>query len=118
MAASFQVAGQEVHKFDVTEHAELSRKQIQHLENTEFFNFIRNLREELGEEELIRLLKLHSAAVGRRFGERQAQTPPDSDFQTFTATFPLPRYANSLTHEVFTTISSSWTGFSSGSRMT
>ena len=70
------------------------------MQNTELFNFIRNVRAEIGEPELIRLLNIHSSAVGRSAGEGQAQNSPDTEFQTFVATFRPPRYATSLTHEV------------------
>lgn len=100
LAASERLAGQETHKFDVTRSVELSGRRALQMENSEFFNFIRNLRAEVGDEELIRLLKTHSAAVGRQVGERQAQNSPDTEFQTFVAIFRPPRYANSLTHEI------------------
>lgn len=100
LAATEQVTGQEVHKFDVTRSVELSGRRSTQLQNSEFFNFIRNVRAAVGDEELIRLLKIHSEAVGREVGERQAQNSPDTEFQTFVATFRPPRYANSLTHEI------------------
>ena len=100
-AATARVAGQEVHKFDVTrEEVELSRREAIQLENKTLFDFIRNVRAEIGDQELIPLLNVHSSAVGRRAGERQAQNSPDTEFQTFVATFRPPRYANSLTHEI------------------
>ena len=100
LAVAQQLEGQEVHKFDVTRTVELSPKGRTQLENHAFFEFIRNVRAEVGDEELIRLLKIHSAAVGRQIGERQAQRSPDTEFQTFVANFRPPRYANTLTLEI------------------
>ena len=70
------------------------------MDNLKFFDFIWNVRDEVGDEELIRLLKVHSAAAGRRRGEQQARNSPDTEFQTFVATFRPPRYARTLTHEI------------------
>ena len=61
---------------------------------------MKNIQKEIGKEELIRLLKVHSAAVGRQTGELQAENSPDQEFQTFVSTFRPPRYAQTLTHEV------------------
>jgi hypothetical protein len=100
LAATVELSGQETHKFDVTRTMEMSTRRLTQLQNGELFGFIRNLRAEVGDEELIRLLKAHSAAVGRSVGEQQAANSPDTSFQTFVSTFRPPRYANSLTHEV------------------
>ncbi len=100
LAATTEICGQEVHKFDVTRNVEMSVRRTIQMENTELLNFIRNIRAEIGDQELIRLLNLHSSAVGRQVGRQQAQNSPDTEFQTFVATFRPPRYANSLTHEV------------------
>jgi hypothetical protein len=100
LAATTPVADQEVHKFDVARNMEMSVKRLTELQNSELFSFIRNVRGELGDQELIRILKVHSSAVGRSAGEQQASNSPDREFQTFVATFRPPRYANSLTHEV------------------
>jgi hypothetical protein len=91
---------QQVHKFDVKRQVELSRKQNIQMEFYQLARFIRNVRPTIGDEEMIRLLNIHSEAVGRQAGERQAQNSSDTEFQTFVATFRPPRYANSLTHEV------------------
>ncbi len=100
LAAAGCPAGQEVHKFDVTQERTLSAKQLLSLQYSQLFGFIQNMKEEIGEKELIRLLKLHSNAVGRQAGESQAANSPDREFQTYVATFRPPRYAGSLTHEV------------------
>ena len=91
---------QQVHKFDKAQEVELSVKRQTQMQYSQLINFIRNVRAEIGDEELIRLLKVHSSAVGRQAGERQAQRSPDTNFQTFVATFRPPRYASSLTHEI------------------
>ncbi|NNM04652.1 MAG: hypothetical protein HKO65_06070, partial [Gemmatimonadetes bacterium] len=100
LAAASAQTGQEVHKFDQAQDRKLSGRQVTQLQNSEFFAFIQNVREQMGDEELTRWLKVHSTAVGRQVGEQQAAASPDRDFQTFVATFRPPRYANSLTHEV------------------
>ncbi len=91
---------QEQHKFDVRSELSLSVRQRVGMQFGNMIEFIRTLQAEIGEEELIRLLNRYSAEVGRRTGEQQASSSPDTGFQTFVATFRPPRYANSLTHEV------------------
>jgi len=100
LAAGTDLLGQEVHKFDVPRDAQLSTKSATQMQYSQFMNFINNVREAIGDQELIRLLKIHSTEVGRQAGERQKQNSPDTEFQTFVATFRPPRYANSLTHEI------------------
>jgi hypothetical protein len=91
---------QEQHKFDVRREMQLSRKQLIQVENSKLLDFIRTLQTELDEGELIRLLNLNSAATGRRAGEGQRENSPNTEFQTYVATFRPPRYAGSLTHEI------------------
>ena len=100
LAGTTQPPGQEVHKFDVPQGVELSRRERVRMDHSRFIDFIWNIRDEVGDEELIRLLNIHSAARGRRAGERQAENSPDTEFQTFVATFRPPRYAQTITHEV------------------
>lgn len=100
VAAQVEAPTQEVHKFDRERDAKLSARAAYRMQYSQFFTLVRNLRDTLGDEELIRLLKLHSTAVGRNAGESQARSGPDTSFQTFVATFRPPRYANTLTHEV------------------
>lgn len=100
LAAESGTGGQEVHKFDVTQSRDLSIKQLTQLQNSEFFGFINNVKDEIGKDELIRLLKVHSTALGRQTGELQAKNSPDQEFQTFVSTFRPPRYAQTLTHEI------------------
>jgi len=84
----------------VTQSVELSRRLLTSMQNTEFFDFIRNVRADMGDEALISLLKIHSTEKGRQAGESQAENSPDTEFHTFVATFLPPRYANTLTHEI------------------
>jgi predicted ArsR family transcriptional regulator len=91
---------QEVHKFDRERDAKLSVRTAYRMQYSQFFDLVRDLRTTLGDEELIRLLKIHSTSVGRNAGESQARNATDNSFQTFVATFRPPRYANTLTHEV------------------
>lgn len=99
-SAALYAQEQEVHKFDQPQDAQLTPRAVTRLQNSELMNFIRNVREAIGDDELIRLLKIHSTEVGRQAGERQKANSPDTEFQTFVATFRPPRYANSLTHEI------------------
>jgi hypothetical protein len=100
LAAAQQIEGQEVHKFDVKRNLELSPKERTQVENSVFFGFIKNVRAEAGDQELIRLLKIHSAALGRQIAGRKVQESLDNSFQSFTANFRPPRYANTLTFEI------------------
>ena len=100
LAAATEVGDQEVHKWDVTEDVEMSARMTTQMQFSKLFDFIRNVRPEIGDEALIRLLKIHSAAVGRQLGERLAQRSPDTEFQTYVAIFRPPRYAIRLTHDV------------------
>lgn len=100
LAAGADLEGQEVHKFDQLRDTQMSTKSAVQMQYSQLMAFIRNVREAIGDEELIRLLKIHSTEVGRQAGEAQRRSSPDTEFQTFVATFRPPRYANSLTHEI------------------
>jgi hypothetical protein len=88
------------HKFDVPEDVSLSVRQDVQRRNSGLIEFVHVLRNELPETELIRLLNLMSANLGRRAGARQAQSSPDRSFQTFVQVFRPPSLADILTHEV------------------
>lgn len=92
--------GQEVHKFDVKTTQESSPRDRMRMQYQPFIDFIKILRNEIGDEALIRHLNAYSTALGRRVGEQHAQAAADRSFQTFTARFRPPRYADSLTHQV------------------
>ena len=91
---------QEQHKFDVPEDVSMSPRQRAQVMYRGLTPFVQLLRNEVGESEVIRLLNLMSADVGRQVGTRQAQSSPDTSFQTFVQVFRPPNYATSLTHEV------------------
>ena len=88
------------HKFDVPKELTMSERQRTERENGEFIRFIKTLKEELGEDEIIRLLNIYSADYGRAIGEMQAERMPDTSFKTFVSQFRPPRYSSILTHEV------------------
>ncbi len=88
------------HRFDVPQDISLSSRQRTQMAYRGVIEFIRVLRSELGEPELVRLLNLMSADIGRQVGARQAQNSPDTSFQTFVQVFRPPNFENSLTHEV------------------
>jgi hypothetical protein len=88
------------HKFDVPHDMSLSWRQRTQLASRALMEFARVARDEIGEPELIRLLKLTSAELGRQTGARQAQNSPDTSFQTFVRVFRPPNFSDSLTHRV------------------
>ncbi len=88
------------HKFDVPEDLSLSERQQSQQANRSFIRFIKTLQGELGEDELIRLLKVNSADYGRRIGEMQAERTSDTSLKAFVAQYRPPRYSSILTHEV------------------
>ena len=88
------------HKFEVEFEQQTTMLQQVTRSNRAYIEFIKTLQSEMEEEELMRLLKIHSASVGRQVGERQAKNSPDTSFQTFVATFRPPAFERSLTHEI------------------
>jgi predicted ArsR family transcriptional regulator len=88
------------HKFDVPQDISMSSRQRAQMMNRGLAQFIRTLRNELGEPELVRLLNLMSEDIGKQVGARQAQNSPDTSFQSFVQVFRPPNFADSLTHEV------------------
>ena len=88
------------HRFDMSRDISLSSRQRTQMMTRGLVQFVRVLRNELGEPELVRLLNLMSEDIGRQTGARQAQTSPDTSFQTFVQVFRPPNFADSLTHEV------------------
>lgn len=91
---------QEPHKFDAPREWTFSTRQLMTRLSNQYMGLIRTLRTEVGEPELVRLLNLYSAEVGRAMGRQQAQASPDTEFQTFVSVFRPPRFSDSLTHEV------------------
>ncbi|UCC82980.1 MAG: L-2-amino-thiazoline-4-carboxylic acid hydrolase [Gemmatimonadota bacterium] len=88
------------HKFDVPQEISLSSRQRTQMSYGGLIQLIQVLKGELDEPELVRLLNLMSADIGRQVGGRQAQNSPDTSFQTFVQVFRPPNFENSLTHEV------------------
>jgi hypothetical protein len=91
---------QDQHKFDVPQEISLSSRQRTQMTYRGLIQFIQILRKEIDEPELVRLLDLMSADIGRQVGARQARNSPDTSFQTFVQVFRPPNFANSLTHTV------------------
>lgn len=91
---------QDQHKFDVRREMNVSRRERWHMNWDRFVDFVRTLRTQLGDEELISLLNAYSTEWGRRLGEEQSRQFPDTEFSTFVGQFRPPRYAQALTHEV------------------
>jgi hypothetical protein len=95
-----ETSDQGVHKFDIPAETKMSPRQRVTAEDANLIRFIKSLRAELDEEELIRLLKSYSAGLGRDVGARQAKASPDTNFKTFTNTFRPPRFDDLLTLEI------------------
>ena len=88
------------HKFEEEFEQKTTMLQQVTRQNRGYIEFIKTLQSELDEEELIRLLNIHSANIGRQVGERQAASSPDTSFQTFVAQFRPPNFDKALTHEI------------------
>lgn len=88
------------HKFDVPQDLSRSVRQQIRAQYSEFMGFVKTLREQMEEPELIRLLNRYSASEGRRIGERQSRDFSNTKFATFVNQFRPPRYSGSLTHKV------------------
>lgn len=100
MAAGPACPPQEVHKFDRTREVDLSPRTSQRMQYARFLSFIQHLREEIGDVELIRILRRYSGALGTSKGEQQAVSFPDTTFQTFVAQFRPGAVASRLTLEI------------------
>jgi len=99
-AASDPPAGEGLHKFDVPADLQMTPRQRVIEQDANLIRFIKTLQTEMEEGELIRLLKVYSARLGREVGARQAQSSPDTSFATFTNTFRPPKYEDLLTLEI------------------
>ena len=91
---------QEVHKFDKKLDREVSSREMANLMYRGVFQIIHTLREELNDEEVIRLLNLSSDEIGRQQAERHAQSVPDTSFENFVSAFRQMASGPSLTGEV------------------
>jgi hypothetical protein len=97
LAAGMTPPPQEVHKFDRVREVELSPRISQRMQYSRFLSFIQHLRGEIGDEELIGVLRRYSTVLGQRQGEQQAERFPDTDFKTFIAQFRPEACASRLT---------------------
>ena len=88
------------HKFEVEFEEKTSVLKRTTEQNRYYIEFIKTLRSELEEDELIRLLDIHTAGWGQRIGKRQAASAPDTSFQSFVANFRPPNYDQTLTLEI------------------
>jgi len=88
------------HKFEVEFEQKTSLLKQVTRQNRNLIEFIKTLQSELDEDELVRLLEINSAGVGRQVGTRQAKSSPDTSFATFVATFRPPNYDKALTLEI------------------
>jgi hypothetical protein len=88
------------HKFDVEFEQKTTMLQQISRQNRTFIEFIKTLQDELDEKEVLRLLNINSANVGKRIGSRQAENSPDQKFRTFTETFRGPQMERFLTMEI------------------
>jgi hypothetical protein len=90
----------DVHKFDVEFDQKMtSRRQVTEA-NRYLIKFIQTLQGEMDQEELIRLLNINSAQIGREVGVRHAKSVPDTSFESFVSNFRPPNYQNTLTLEI------------------
>lgn len=108
-ASTTPLPEQERHKFDLPldpPPPPLTSRSLTQIQNRTFVDFVRVLREEMGEAEVIRLLNGYSESLGRRTGEAGARRVRDAGgeptFQSFVDQFRPPRYGTSLTHEIVT----------------
>jgi hypothetical protein len=92
-----QIASKEsTHKFDTELDESLTYRQ---LFQRQYFNTIAlgtQLKEELGDEEAIELIKKLSAKLGHEQGKRQARQSEEKDLQAFVRQFKDPDFLNSI----------------------
>ena len=91
---------QEVHKFDKQMDREFTNKELAQIMNRGTFQMIKTLREDLGDGEAVRLLKLNSDEIGRQQGKAQAASVPDTSFENFVSVFRQMANGDYLTGEV------------------
>lgn len=99
-AGSKPAGGGGQHKFDVEFETTTSTLKRVTEQNRYYIDFIKTLQSEMAEEELIRLLDIHSAEWGRRVGKQHAEASPDTTFASFVANFRPPNYDRTLTMEI------------------
>lgn len=90
----------DTHKFDAEFERKTTVLRDVGMQYSRFIEFVKALQSELKEDELVRLLEVYSADIGRRVGQQQAKNSPDTKFKTFVATFRPPKYEKVLTHQI------------------
>jgi len=88
------------HKFDVPQEISLSPRQRGQLAIGGALELIGVFRDELGDEESIRILNQFSAERGRQSARRQLAGAPDNSFQSFVQIFRSPTMESSLTLDI------------------
>jgi len=99
-AAETGTLWQEAHKFDQKLDRTYSTRELAQVTNRGFIQMIHTLRQEMGDGEVIRLLKVNSDEIGRLQGTAHAQAVPDTSFESFVSAFRQMASGNSLTAEV------------------
>lgn len=91
--------GQETHRFDQQKEFLWSERQ-RLLRGRRFaLQLISSLRDEIGDDETIRILNLFSARRGRNAGTRRAEALEDTRFETFVSQIRPPFMNNTITYE-------------------
>ena len=69
---------QEVHKFDAKIDRQFSVRELMRMEVRAMETIIKAMREDMGDNETIRVLNMSSKALGEEVGRRQAQSVSDT----------------------------------------
>ena len=91
---------QEVQKFDAKIDRQFSVRELMRMEVRAMETIIKAMREDMGDNETIRVLNMSSKALGEEVGRRQAQSVADTTFENFVAGFRQMITGNNLTGEV------------------
>jgi hypothetical protein len=91
---------QEVHKFDTKIDRQFSVRELMRMEVRAMETIIKAMREDMGDNETIRVLNMSSKALGEQVGKRQAESVSDTTFENFVAGFRQMITGNNLTGEV------------------
>jgi hypothetical protein len=91
---------QEVHKFDAKIDREFSARELLRMEVRAMEPMIGAMRQEVGDDETLRILRVSSKTIGERVGKSQAQSVPEPTFENFTSGFREMITGSTLTGEV------------------
>jgi hypothetical protein len=91
---------QEAHKFDTKIDRQFSSRELLRMEVRAMEPMIKAMRQEVGDDETLRILRVSSKTIGQEVGKRQAQSVPETTFENFTAGFRRMITGNTLTGEV------------------